>query len=58
MPKVNRSEKYSPRARRILLKKELLHPIKPLPADGPIQIKEQIGRLDKKGSRKLVIKTN
>jgi hypothetical protein len=33
--KIQKSEKFSPRARKVMLKKELLKPIKPLPMEIP-----------------------
>ena len=54
--KMQKVEKYSPRARKVMLKKDLLKPIKPLPMEVPGHT--QIGKLDKKNSKKLVIKVN
>lgn len=58
MSKLVKSEKYSPRTRkRFQMKNEQLHPIKPLPMEVPAN-KEPLVRLEKKPSKKLVIKAN
>jgi hypothetical protein len=54
-PKGN-PNKFSPRQRKLMLKKDLLNPVKPLPIDS--HYKEPIGKLDKKPTKKLIIKSN
>jgi hypothetical protein len=57
--KVNRGEKFSPRGRRLLLKKDGMGSLKPLVMEPPgYSNKESIGKLEKKGTKKLIIKTN
>lgn len=56
-PKTSGGGKFSPRQRRLLLKKELA-PVKQMPMESFAHYKEPIGKLDKKPSKKLVIKAN